>query len=207
MTKNWLWVDTETTGLDPTMGMILEVGLIVTTTELDEIARTSVVIHRDSKHVNRFLDHDWTGEVRSMHQNSGLLSQVEASTIGPDAAEKYLIDWIDSVERSTVGEQDDRTGEAVEREVGRVRGGPMCGSTVAFDRAWLEAWMPGLAACWHYRNVDVSGLRTVAREWCAPAVIDGLPHWRGMHRVLPDLEDSITLARYLRRTMGKGDGA
>lgn len=198
MTDLMAWIDLETTGLtDDNLGGlyaggdILELGIIVTTVDLTEVARESwlyALPHRPHAWWRRCGDHctrlanTVSPEVRSMHERSGLWAELLAASgdawvdpkLGPVA-------WLDKHAPST-------------------EGSPMCGSSVHFDREWLRHRWGNVEQWFSYRNIDISGIREAARQWWPE-----LYAWAGVeldpqkrHRALPDLEDTLAEARLYR---------
>ncbi|NUP07774.1 MAG: oligoribonuclease [Polyangiaceae bacterium] len=156
------WVDVETTGLNPDLDAILEVGIIITDRSLTEIDRASWALGD----ANPASISD--PKVLEMHTRSGLLAECEASDLEIDILDEIVCFFL--------------------KHQGAV-GSPMCGSTVGFDRSFLRH--ARFAKLFHYRNFDVSTYRTEAR-------LLGIepPPKREVHRALPDLEDSIALAKW-----------
>lgn len=131
-----LWVDLETTGLDPMRCLLLEAGLLLTDDRGRELAAVSFVIgYPDVRARVR------EQVVRDMHERSGLLDEVERSRLRLDQAEEALLGWVDKRE---------------------ARGLLMAGSGVgSFDRPWLREHMPRLAEVWHHRTFDMTTVRTL----------------------------------------------
>jgi oligoribonuclease len=164
--SNLAWIDLETTGLDPDVHDIIEIGIIITDRELNEVARESWSISATPYPVA--MGRVWSREALEMHLASGLVDElVLGTTIEAAAADarRFI----------------DRSGAA---------GSPMCGASVHFDRAFLRRRAPSLHDVFHYRNFDVSSLRMAAEL----AGLEVPERKRGLHRALPDLEDSIALA-------------
>lgn len=174
-----LWCDLETTSLDPSAGRILEVGLIATTDDLTEVWRTSLLCRFDLASLD---GNGVSAAAREMHAASGLWNDcADALRDMPEVAEQLVAEL--------------RSRDLV--------GLPMCGSTIGFDRSFLKAQMPALAACFHYRSIDVSTLTELARRWY-PMVYSNRPganESKRPHRALQDLEVSIALLKYYRKTM------
>lgn len=170
------WVDIETTDLEPRHGAILEVGILLTDDELNEIDRTSVVLQPPWCY--RLL---MKPEVLALHdagEGNGLLAECEASGLNHYHAASAICLWLgDRVEEPPV----------------------MAGNTVGFDRAWLKAKMGVLEALFHYRSIDVSSLKELNERWGFTSKWEGD---RKLHRVLPDLEDSIAELRHYRAALG-----
>ncbi len=167
-----VWIDLETTALDPGEGFIIEAGIVITTRELDPVYRLDVLIP-PPRHL------EGSAQAILMHAKSGLLE--EADSRGT---------W----EISDVGNAFVR----VINEKGAA-GSPLCGASVHFDRAWMRVFMPHVLGLLHYRNFDVSTFKILAE-------MQGLklPEKREAHRVIPDLEDAIALARWARDRFGVG---
>lgn len=166
-TSNLAWIDLETTGLDPDVHDILEIGIIITDRELREVARKSWLIYAHGR--------EWSREALDMHQSSGIVDELLTGT----TIELAAADARRFIDRNGAG------------------GSPMCGASVHFDRAFLRRRAMHLHEAFHYRNFDVSTLR-MAAELAGLEVPDKK---RGIHRALPDLEDSIALARWCVQRM------
>jgi oligoribonuclease len=183
-----VWVDLETTGLDPAQHAIMEVAVIVTNGDLRPVAEPLVRLVYPS---GGALD-DMDPTARAMHEESELLDELRARYEGdgllPDCG--CLDSSVDDVFTYL-------------REHVNEREAPLAGSSVHFDRAFLARHMPRVHAHLHYRNLDVSSLLEAARRW-TPRIAENAPTKRELHRALPDLEDSLTLARYLRRRVLEG---
>ena len=113
-----------------------------------------------------------------MHARSGLIDEVAASSTGLSAAGDALASFL----RGALPAPQDT---------------PLCGSSVGFDRAFLAAYLPGVDKLLHYRNIDVSSVKELARRW-APAALDAAPAKKLAHRALPDLYESIAELRWYR---------
>lgn len=176
-----LWIDTETTGLDPTKGALLEVALVVTDNQLNEVAASEWVLPFDPESIGPG-GFDVDKFVIDMHTTNGL--------------------WVESARAlAHLGVPNIIEGTILAecRKWTAHKSGPICGSTIAFDRAWLAQHMPAVAAHFTHRNFDVSVLGEMARIW-APEVWDVRPKAEA-HRALPDIRASIELARYWRSTL------
>lgn len=167
---NLVWIDLEMTGLEPDRDVIIEIATIVTDAHLGELREgPSLAIHQ-ADDVLAAMD-EWNTR---QHGQSGLTARVRASTIDTRAAEQttlaFLRDWVPA------------------------GASPMCGNSICQDRRFLYRYMPELAAYFHYRNLDVSTLKELARRW-APSV--PLFAKAGTHRALDDIRASIgELAHY-----------
>jgi len=168
---NLVWMDLEMTGLDPEVDTILEIATIVTDKDLNILAEgPSMAIHHDKQ----ALDHmdEWC---RKQHGASGLSGRVLASTISLAQAEAETLAFIRSY--------------AAERAV------PLCGNSIHQDRRFLVRYMPQLEAYLHYRLVDVSTIKELARRWYPKLEF---PSKKGMHLAMDDIRESIAELRYYR---------
>lgn len=181
-----LWIDTETTGLSPTMDDMLELGMIITRDDLTFVEGKSMLIQPGN-----FSFSKMNPLVRDMHIKSGLIADLT-----PGSTKKVYP--LDRVERSFIAWL----------EANMMLGRPMAGSSVQFDRQMLERHMPHLASKFHYRNMDVSSLREFSRAWW-----ENHDFWQekllgaeNTHRVIPDLHDTIELARFYKDGLFKMPG-
>ncbi len=168
-----VWIDLEMTGLRPEVDQIIEMAVLLTDAELCVVAEGPVIaIHQDEPTLQR-MD-DWN---QRQHGGSGLLARVRASEVSTAQAERAMLDFLG----------------------GRVEPGmsPMCGNSICQDRRFLARHMPELERFFHYRNLDVSTVKELARRW-APQVYSG--HQKsGSHLALDDIRDSVEELRYYRR--------
>lgn len=171
-----VWVDVETTGLDPNVHVLLEVAIVVTDQNLQEIAEPfSVVIRPTFKAFAEMGD-----VVREMHLNSGLLAELDDG-VDLEVARDMVVTYLTN-------------------QVFPLGPAPLAGNNVGFDRAFLQAYIPDALPFVHYRNVDVSTVKELARRW-APELLETAPEKTGNHRALGDILDSIAeLSHY--RNMG-----
>ena len=169
---NLIWVDLEMTGLDPETDRIIEVAVVVTDANLNVLAEgPDYAIHQSDAVLNG-MD-AWN---KGTHGRSGLIDRVKASNITEAMAEDALIDFlIDYVPRGK---------------------SPMCGNTICQDRRFMAKTMPRLEAFFHYRNLDVSTLKELARRW-KPELIDGFKKQQ-KHTALADIMESIDELKYYR---------
>lgn len=168
-----IWIDLEMTGLDPQQDRIIEIATIVTDAELNEVAVGPVLaIHQDESLLAQ-MD-EWN---QSHHSSSGLLERVRVSKLTMADAEQATLEFL----RAHI-----KAGDS-----------PMCGNSICQDRRFMALWMPALEAFFHYRNLDVSTLKELARRWY-PEELANL-HKRGLHLALEDIRDSIEELRYYRK--------
>jgi len=172
---NLVWIDLEMTGLDPAADRIIEIATIVTNRDLDVLAEGPVIAIHQPESALELMD-DWN---RTTHGNSGLLARVRASRVSEPEAER-------------------RTLEFLAAHVGR-GASPMCGNSICQDRRFLARWMPELERFFHYRNLDVSTLKELARRW-APPVHAGFTK-KSTHLALEDIRDSIAELRWYREQL------
>ena len=176
-----VWIDMEMSGLVPERDRILEVAMVVTDAELNTIAEAPVYVVHQPDEVLEAMD-SWN---RSTHGKSGLVDKVRASTFTEAEVESRLVDFLKPI----VGE----------------RMAPLAGNTVHQDRRFMARYMPTFEAYLHYRIVDVSTLKELARRW-RPEVLQGLAK-EGRHEALADVYESIEELRHYRRQFLRVDGA
>ena len=165
------------TGLDLRNDALIEVAIVVTDSELHLLDDgIDLVINASDEVMAGMVD-----VVRSMHTASGLIEDVAASTLTMPEAEKQLLDYL----REWVPE----AGKA-----------PLCGNSVATDRSFLARDMPELESYMHYRMVDVSSVKELARRWYPKSYFNSPPK-KGGHRALADILESIDELRYYRSTV------
>jgi oligoribonuclease len=165
------------TGLDPDRDVLLEIAVIVTDSELTPLGEgLDLLIAADAAKLAGMED-----VVLEMHTQSGLLDALALATTSVAEAEQQVLDHV----RQFVPER---------------RKAPLCGNSIATDRTFIARYMPTLDDHLHYRMVDVSSIKELARRWY-PRVYFNAPAKSGGHRALGDIEDSINELRYYRETL------
>jgi len=170
--NNLIWLDMEMTGLDPDRDRVIEIAMVATDSALNTLAESPVVVVHQPEAILDAMD-DWN---KSTHGKSGLVDKVRASTVDEAAATQILLAFM--------------------REHVPERTSPMCGNSICQDRRFMARWLPGLEAYFHYRNLDVSTLKELARRW-KPEVYKGVVK-KGAHTALADIHESIEELRYYR---------
>ena len=174
---NLTWIDLEMTGLDPDNDRIIEIATIVTDAQLNTLAEGPVLaIHQDEEILGK-MD-EWN---QRQHGGSGLLQRVRESTIDEAQAIAQTMAFL---------------GQYLEKGKS-----PMCGNSICQDRRFLARYMPELEAFFHYRNLDVSTLKELARRW-QPEIYGGFTK-TGTHLALDDIRESIRELQYYRERMLK----
>ncbi|CAG0926747.1 MAG: Oligoribonuclease [Rhodocyclaceae bacterium] len=170
--SNLIWLDMEMTGLDPDRDRVIEIAMVATDSALNTLAESPVVVIHQHDAVLDAMD-EWN---RNTHGKSGLVDKVRASRTDEAAATDALLAFM--------------------REFVPERSSPMCGNSICQDRRFMARWLPGLEAYFHYRNLDVSTLKELARRW-KPEVYKGVVK-KGAHTALADIHESIEELRYYR---------
>ena len=170
---NLVWIDLEMTGLLPDSDRIIEIAVVVTDPQVSVRIEGPVFAVHQSDAVLDGMD-NWN---RGTHGKSGLTARVRASSIDEAAAEMQVIAFL----KQYVAE-----GKS-----------PMCGNSICQDRRFLARHMPRLEAYFHYRNVDVSTLKELARRW-KPAALEGFKKAQA-HTALADINESIDEMLHYRR--------
>ncbi len=171
--QNLVWIDLEMTGLYPDRDRIIEIAVVVTDAQLGSRTEGPVFAIHQSDATLDAMD-AWN---KGTHGKSGLIDRVKASTVDEAAAEQQVIEFL-------------------QRYVPRGKS-PMCGNSICQDRRFLANHMPALEAFFHYRNLDVSTLKELARRW-KPAILDGFKKAQA-HTALADIHESIDELVYYRQ--------
>jgi oligoribonuclease len=176
MTDRLVWIDCEMTGLDLTSDALVEIACIVTDGELNPLDDgIDVLIKPPAEALDGMQD-----VVRDMHTTSGLLAELPAGL--------------------TIGEAQDLVLRYIRQHVSESRKVPLCGNSIATDRSFLARDMPELDTFLHYRMVDVSSIKELARRWY-PRVYFASPEKHGGHRALADIRESIRELQYYREAV------
>ncbi|WP_148863482.1 oligoribonuclease [Marinobacter fonticola] len=167
-----VWIDLEMTGLDPDKERIIEIATIVTDSDLNTIAEGPVLAVHQPDSLLEAMD-EWCTRT---HGESGLTQRVKESSVSDADAERQTLEFL---------EQHLEQGQS-----------PLCGNSIGQDRRFLVRYMPALEAFFHYRNLDVSTIKELARRW-RPDVLKGVEK-KGSHLALDDIRDSINELRHYR---------
>ena len=170
--NNLIWIDLEMSGLDTTQDVIIEIATVVTDSELNTLAEGPVLAIHQSDEILNGMD-DWNTK---QHGSSGLTERVKNSMVNEAEAERETIAFL--------------------RQYVPAKASPMCGNSICQDRRFLARCMPELEAYFHYRNLDVSSLKELAKRW-APHVFKGFSK-QSSHLALDDIRDSIDELKYYR---------
>jgi len=167
------------TGLDPASDTIVEIATLVTDDELEIVAvGPDLVVSTSDEALARMQP-----VVRDMHTRSGLLEAIAASTL-------------------TLADAGAQTLAFIKEHVPEQRTVPLCGNSIGTDRRFLAAYLPEIEDWLHYRSVDVSTIKELAKRW-NPAALDDAPAKTGGHRALDDITESLEELRYYRRALFK----
>jgi oligoribonuclease len=171
--NNLVWVDMEMSGLNPDTDRVLEIAVVVTDAQLEVLAEGPVVVVHQDDRVLAAMD-SWN---TATHGRSGLTERVRASRTDEAEAQQQVIDFLLALVPA---------GKS-----------PMCGNTICQDRRFMARWLPQLEAFFHYRNVDVSTLKELARRW-KPDVYRSFDK-KSRHEALADIYESIDEMRHYRQ--------
>jgi len=167
-------MDLEMTGLDPARNVIVEIATIITDDELGFVAEgPDLVVHQDEAALALMEP-----IVVEMHTKSGLLDAIRASSVTLDDAGAQTLAFIQA-------------------HIPAARTVPLCGNSIGTDRRFLDAYLPEIEEYLHYRSVDVSSIKELAKRWY-PHINRGRAHKQGSHRALDDIRESIEELRWYR---------
>lgn len=170
--NNLIWLDMEMSGLLPDSDRILELAAVVTDADLNVLGESPVLVIHQSDAVLDGMD-AWN---KGTHGRSGLIDKVKASTLDEEAATLQMIDFL---------KQFVPAGKS-----------PMCGNSICQDRRFMARYMPNLESYFHYRNLDVSVFKELARRW-KPEIYAGFKK-ASKHEALADIYESIDELKYYR---------
>jgi oligoribonuclease len=170
--SNLVWIDMEMTGLNPDSDRVIEIAAVVTDADLDVVAEGPVLAVRQEERILLGMD-SWN---TATHGRSGLTDRVRASTVDEEAATDRLLEFLAPLVPC---------GKS-----------PMCGNSICQDRRFMARWMPRLEAFFHYRNLDVSTLKELARRW-QPEVYRSFEK-KSRHEALADIYESIDELKHYR---------
>ena len=170
--KNLIWIDLEMTGLDTNNDAIIEIATIVTDDKLNILAEGPIIAIHQPDAALEAMD-NWNTK---QHGGSGLTERVRNSTTNQAEAERQTLDFLAQYVPAGVS--------------------PMCGNSICQDRRFMAKWMPKLESYFHYRNLDVSTLKELAKRW-RPEVTKGLIK-HGKHEALADVYESIEELKHYR---------
>lgn len=178
-----VWIDLEMTGLDVERHVIVEIACLVTDSQLEFLDDgIDIVVHQPPEAMA-----EMDAFVHKMHTKSGLLPQIEASTVDLATAGATVLEYVKG--------HVPKDGQA-----------PLCGNSIGVDRRFLDRGLPELDQYLHYRSIDVSSLKELCRRWY-PEIYRGRPSKKETHRALDDIRESVAELRYYRDSMLKPLGA
>ena len=167
-----LWLDMEMTGLSPETDRIIELAIVVTDADLNTVAEGPVLVVHQPDEVMNAMD-NWN---KGTHGKSGLIDRVKASQLDEAEAEAQMLEFV--------------------KQHVPARTSPMCGNSICQDRRFLARYMPQLEAFFHYRNLDVSTLKELAKRW-RPGLSEEFKK-SNKHEALADIYESIDELKHYR---------
>jgi oligoribonuclease len=170
-------MDLEMTGLDPSRHVIVEIATLVTDDNLEIVAEgPDLVVHQPPEVMAGMPD-----IVKEMHQRSGLLDAIEQSQIGLAEAGEHTLAFL-------------------KEHIPAARTVPLCGNSIGTDRRFLAVHLPAIEEHLHYRSIDVTSVKELARRWF-PDALEGAPAKRTTHRALDDIRESVAELAYYRQAI------
>ncbi|MFN8050085.1 MAG: oligoribonuclease [Acidimicrobiales bacterium] len=172
-----VWMDLEMTGLDSRTDVIVEIATLVTDDDLNIVAEGPDLVVHQPEEALAGMDQ----VVVDMHTSSGLLDEIRASTL-------------------TLADAGESTLAFIKEHVPTARTVPLCGNSIGMDRRFLAAYLPEIEEYLHYRSIDVSTLKELARRWY-PTTLAGAPKKATSHRAMDDIRESVAELAYWRGTV------
>jgi oligoribonuclease len=171
------WMDLEMTGLDPDRHVIVEIATLITDDNLELLAEgPDLIVHASELELAEMDDF-----VTNMHTRSGLLGQITTSTLSLEEAGRQTMAFL-------------------QEHIPEARSAPLCGNSIGTDRRFLAKQLPEIEEYLHYRSIDVSTLKELARRW-HPTAFRSAPKKGGAHRALDDIRESLEELRHYRSTL------
>ena len=174
-------MDLEMTGLDPDKDVVVEIATLITDDDLAIVAEgPDLVVHQPPEVLDRMGDF-----VRAMHTKSGLLEAIGTST-------------------TTLAEASEATMAFLREHIDEARTVPLCGNSIGTESRFLLRWLPEIEEFLHYRSIDVSTIKELARRW-HPEVFKSAPDKAGGHRAMDDIRESVAELRHYRAALFSKD--
>jgi len=171
------WMDLEMTGLDPSRHTIVEIATLITDDDLQLVAEgPDLIIHANDTQLAAMDDF-----VTNMHTKSGLLDEIKSSTISLEQAGAETMAFL-------------------QEHISEARSVPLCGNSIGTDRRFLATYLSEIEEFLHYRSVDVSTLKELARRW-NPEALDSAPKKAAGHRAMDDIRESLDELRHYRAAL------